>query len=129
MGQPAARVGDQVLQSGPHCHAPIHPAAPTPTPVPHPPMPLPIIPPGAVTVTIGGAPAARATDQTQPCLIPACVPGGPGIIAKGSATVTICGMPAARVGDSTTHAACVGPIPGPSGTITGPGCPTVLIGG
>lgn len=129
MGQPAARVGDEVLQSGPHCHAPIHPAALVPTPLPHPPMPLPIIPPGAATVTIAGQPAARATDQTQPCLIPACVPGGPGIIAKGSATVTICGLPAARIGDPTMHAACVGPIPGPSGTITGPGCPTVLIGG
>jgi len=129
MGQPAARVGDEVLQSGPHCHAPMHPAAPTPTPLPHPPMPLPIIPPCAVTVTIGGQPAARATDQTQPCLIPSCVPGGPGIIAKGSATVMICKMPAARVGDATTHPACVGPVPGPSGTIIGPGCPTVMIGG
>jgi uncharacterized Zn-binding protein involved in type VI secretion len=129
MGQPAARVGDTVEQEGPHCHAPIHPAAPVPTPVPHPPMPLAIIPPGCPTVTICGQPAARATDQTAPCTIPACVPGGPGIIAKGSATVMIGGMPAARIGDSTTHAACVGPIPGPSGTIIGPGAPTVLIGG
>ncbi|MDE2005792.1 MAG: PAAR domain-containing protein [Rhodospirillales bacterium] len=129
MGQPAARVSDKVLQSGPHCHAPIHPAALVPTPAPHPPMPLTIIPPCAVTVKIGGQPAARATDQTQPCMLPSCVPGGPGMIAKGSATVTICGLPAARVGDPTTHAACVGPVPGPSGTVTGPGCPTVLIGG
>ena len=29
----AARMGDQVLQDSPHCHAPIHPAAPTPTAV------------------------------------------------------------------------------------------------
>ncbi|HTW70702.1 MAG TPA: PAAR domain-containing protein [Acetobacteraceae bacterium] len=128
-GPPAARVGDKVEQSGPHCHAPMHPAALTPTPAPHPPMPLAIIPPCAVTVKIGGMPAARATDQTQPCTIPACLPGGPGIIDKGSTTVTICKLPAARVGDPTVHAECVGPIPGPSGTIIGPGCSTVTIGG
>ena len=40
MGQPAARVSDQVLQQAPHCHAPIHPAALVPTPVPHPALPL-----------------------------------------------------------------------------------------
>ena len=51
------------------------------------------------------------------------------MIAKGSATVTIGGLPAARVGDPTTHEACVGPIPGPAGTVTGPGAPTVMIGG
>ncbi|HSU06620.1 MAG TPA: PAAR domain-containing protein [Acetobacteraceae bacterium] len=128
MGLPAARIGDNVLQNGPHCHAPIHPAALVPTPVPHPPMPLPIIS-GSPNVMIGGQPAARATDQTQPCLIPACVPGGPGVIAKGSATVMINKMPAARLNDNTMHAACVGPIPGPTGMIIGPGCPTVLIGG
>ncbi len=128
MGQPAARVGDMVEQEEPHCHAPIHPPAPPPTPVPHPPLPLTIIPPCAVTVKIGGMPAARATDQTKPCTEP-CVPGGPAIIQKGSATVKICGLPAARVGDPTTHPSCVGPDPGPSGIITGPGCDSVLIGG
>jgi uncharacterized Zn-binding protein involved in type VI secretion len=128
MGQPAARISDQVLQSAPHCHAPIHPAALVPTPLPHPPMPLPILS-GAPTVMIGGMPAARLSDQTQPCLIPACVPGGPGIIAQGSATVMIGGMPAARAGDMTNHPACVGPIPGPIGQILPPCCPTVLIGG
>lgn len=128
MGQPAARIGDNVLQQSPHCHAPMHPAAPVPTPVPHPGMPLAIIK-GAPNVTIGGMPAARVTDQTAPCTIPVCVPGGPGMIAKGSATVTIGGLPAARLGDMTSHPACVGPIPGPTGSIIGPGCPTVLIGG
>jgi uncharacterized Zn-binding protein involved in type VI secretion len=126
---PAARSTDMVLQSAPHCHAPMHPPALVPTPAPHPPMPLPIIPPCCPTVMISGMPAARQTDMTQPCLIPACVPGGPGMIAMGSATVTIGGLPAARVGDPTTHDACVGPIPGPAGTITGPGAPTVMIGG
>ena len=125
---PAARIGDLVLQSGPHCHAPMHPPAPTPTPLPHPPMPLPIVK-GAPTVMIGSSPAARIADMTQPCLIPGCVPGGPGLIAMGSATVLIGGMPSARAGDMTQHAACVGPIPGPVGTILPPCCPTVIIGG
>lgn len=127
MGMPAARLGDYVLQLGPHCHAPIHPAAPVPTPVPHPPMPLPLIV-GAPTVLIGGMPAARVGDQTQPCLLAACVPGGPGVVLMGSVTVLIGGMPAARVGDQTLHAACVAPIPAPQGKIIPPGCPTVLIG-
>ncbi len=128
MGQPAARLGDKVLQSAPHCHAPIHPAALVPTPVPHPALPLTIIV-GAPTVLIGGQPAARVMDMTQPCLLPGCVPGGPGMIAKGSATVLIAGMPAARVGDMTSHLSCVAPIPSPTGQIIPPGCPTVLIGG
>ncbi len=128
MGQPAARIGDQVLQTAPHCHAPIHPAAPTPTPVPHPAMPLPIVK-GEPTVLIGGQPAARVTDTTAPCMLAACVPGGPGMIAKGSATVMIGGLPAARVGDMTSHASCAAPIPSPTGNIIPPGCPTVMIGG
>ena len=129
MGQPAARVGDQVLQTAPHCHAPIHPAAPVPAAVPHPALPLLIIPPGAPTVLIGGQPAARLGDMTQPCILPGCIPAGPGVIAKGSATVTICGQPAARVGDMTQHASCVAPIPSPTGNVMPPGCPTVMIGG
>lgn len=129
MGKPAARVGDKVLQTSPHCHSPMHPPAPSPTPSPHPPMFLPIIPPGSLNVKIGGMPAARATDQTQPCMIPVCVPGGPGMIAQGSATVMINKLPAARIGDQTVHAECVGPIPGPAGKITTLGCLTVMIGG
>ena len=127
MGLPAARAGDMVLQNGPHCHAPIHPAALVPTPMPHPPMPLAIVG-GAPTVLIGGQPAARMSDQTVPCLLPGCVPGGPGMISVASVTVKIAGLMAARVGDKTQHVACVGPIPGPMGAILPPGCPTVLIG-
>jgi uncharacterized Zn-binding protein involved in type VI secretion len=127
MGQPAARIGDKVIQTGPHCHAPMHPAAPVPTPLPHPPMPIPLLT-GSPNVVIGGMPAARLTDQTQPCLIPGCIPGGPGIVGKGSAGVKINGLPAARAGDLTQHAACVGPIPGPVGNVMPPCCPTVLIG-
>ena len=126
---PAARVGDMALQQAPHCHAPIHPAAPTPTPVPHPALPLPIMPPGCPTVMIGSMPAARATDMTKICTLAACVPGGPGMIAKGSMTVMIGSMPAARVGDLTAHMSCVAPIPSPTGTVQPPGCPTVMIGG
>lgn len=127
MGQPAARMGDQALQNGPHCHAPIHPAAPVPTPVPHPPLPVTIIK-GAPTVLIGNQPAARVTDTTTPCTTPPCVPAGPAMIAMGSTTVLIGGMPAARVNDPTLHASCVAPIPMPAGKILPPGCPTVLIG-
>ena len=125
----AARVTDLVLQAAPHCHAPIHPPAPTPTPLPHPALPLMIIPPGAPTCLIGGLPAARMGDMTAPCILPGCIPAGPGIITLGSLTVLIGGQPAARVGDMTSHPACVAPIPSPTGQILPPGCPTVMIGG
>jgi uncharacterized Zn-binding protein involved in type VI secretion len=126
---PAARMTDMVLQTAPHCHAPIHPAAPVPTPVPHPALPLPIMPPCAPTVMIGGLPAARATDMTKICTLIPCVPAGPGMIAKGSMTVLIGSLPAARVGDLTSHPTCVAPIPSPTGNIIPPGCVTVMIGG
>ncbi len=128
MGQPAARMGDSVVQDAPHCHAPIHPPAPVPTPVPHPPLPLQIAK-GAATVRIGGKPAARTSDTTLPCMLPGCVPAGPGIISKGSATVLIENLPAARLNDATAHSSCVAPIPAPTGKIQGPCCPTVRIGG
>lgn len=124
----AARLGDMILQDAPHCHAPIHPAAPVPTPAPHPAMPLAIIK-GQPNVLIGNMPAARVTDMSAPCTMPVCVPGGPGIIMKGSATVLIGNMPAARINDITSHPACVAPIPSLVGKILPPGCPTVLIGG
>jgi uncharacterized Zn-binding protein involved in type VI secretion len=126
---PAARLTDMVLQTAPHCHAPIHPAAPVPTPVPHPALPLPIMPPCAPTVMIGGLPAARATDMTKICTLIPCVPAGPGIITKGSLSVLIGSLPAARVGDMTSHPSCIAPIPSPVGNIIPPGCPTVMIGG
>jgi len=71
----------------------------------------PILPPGAVTVLIGGLPAA--------CLGDICVCAGPpDVIAVGSSTVMIGGRPAARMGDITAH----------GGSII-IGCPTVIIGG
>jgi len=129
LSPPAARVGDMVLQSAPHCHAPIHPPALVPTPVPHPGLPLAIIPPGAPTVLIGHMPAATVTSMTLPCMLPGCIPAGPGMIAMGSTTVLISALPAARVGDMTSHLSCVAPIPSPVGQVMPPGCVTVIIGG
>lgn len=100
MGKPAARVGDM------HICPMVTPGVP---PVPH--VGGPILPPGGVTVLIGGMPAACVGDM---CV---CV-GPPDTIALGSATVLIGGKPAARLGDMTAH----------GGTIT-VGLPTVLIGG
>ena len=70
----------------------------------------PILPPGAVTVLIGGMPAARVGDMAV------CV-GPPDVIILGSFTVLIGGQPAARLGDMTAHGGAI--------VI---GCPTVLIG-
>ncbi len=127
MGLPAARLGDMILQNGPHCHAPIHPPAPVPTPVPHPPLPLTIIK-GQPNVLIGNMPAARVTDMSTPCMLPGCIPNGPGMIAMGSFTTIIGMMPAARINDMTAHPGCVAVIPMPVGKILPPGCPTVMIG-
>jgi uncharacterized Zn-binding protein involved in type VI secretion len=71
-------------------------------------VPTPIIPPGALTVLIGGLPAARMGDTC-----------GVDAIIKGSATVLIGGLPAARIVDLTAS----------GGAVLPPGCPTVLIGG
>ena len=77
-------------------------------PVPH--VGGPILPPGGVTVLIGGLPAARVGDM---CV---CV-GPPDVIATGAFTVLIKGMPAAYLGSMTAHGGSV---------ILG--CPTVLVG-
>lgn len=60
----------------------------------------PILPPGAVTVLIGGSPAAKVGDM---CL---CT-GPPDSLIMGSATVMIEGSPAVRMGDSTAHGGTV----------------------
>jgi uncharacterized Zn-binding protein involved in type VI secretion len=77
-------------------------------PVPH--VGGPILPPGAVTVLIGGMPAARMGDQAT------CV-GPPDVIALGSFTVLTGGQPQARVTDISAH----------GGNIV-LGCFTVLVG-
>ena len=125
----AARVGDMMKQDAPHCHAPIHPPAPVPTPAPHPALPLAITGPGVPTVMIGKMPASVMNDMSAPCMLPSCVPNGPGMVAIGSTTVKIGKKPAARVDDLTKHTSCVAPIPSPVGKILPPGCPTVIIGG
>ena len=101
MGKPAATIGDM------HTCPMVTPGTP---PVPH--VGGPITGPGCLTVIIGGRPAAVMGDMAV------CV-GPPSTIAIGSATVLFGNKPAARVGDQTAH----------GGTITGPGVPTVLIGG
>ncbi|MGE3164083.1 MAG: PAAR domain-containing protein [Planctomycetota bacterium] len=124
----AARVGDKMKQDAPHCHAPIHPAAPTPTPVAHPALPLDIMPPGSTNVKIDKKAAARMTDKSKPCMLPSCVPAGPGMIAKASGTVKINMLGAARAGDMTSHPACAAPIPSPVGKILPPCSSTVKFG-
>ena len=126
---PAARFSDKVMHDNPHCHAPIHPAGPVPTPMPHPPIPIDIVLKCVPTVMINQLQAAVVTSLTKPCMMPSCIPGGPGMVAKGSATVMIGMLPAARMGDLVTFATCVGPIPGPTGKIIPPCSPTVMIGG
>jgi uncharacterized Zn-binding protein involved in type VI secretion len=71
----------------------------------------PVLPPGTVTVLIGGLPAACVSDMCT------CA-GPPDTIVQGSATVMIGGKPAARMGDATAH-----------GGMIILGCATVLIGG
>ena len=96
MGQPAARVGD------PH-------VCPMVTGVvPH--VGGPILPPGGITVMIGGMPAAVVGGM--------CVCAGPpDVLPLGSFTVMVCGTPSVRMGDMTAH----------GGTVV-MGLPTVLIG-
>src|SRR3954466_38743 len=89
MGQPAARVGDM------HVCPMVTPGVP---PIPH--VGGPILPPGGITVLIGGLPAARVGDMAV------CV-GPPDVIVLGSFTVLISGQPAARLGDLTAHGGAI----------------------
>jgi uncharacterized Zn-binding protein involved in type VI secretion len=82
MGQPAARIGD------------MHTCPMVTGIVPH--VGGPILPPCAVTVLIGGIPAARMTDLAT------CV-GPPDVIILTSFTVMTMGMLQARMGDMTVH--------------------------
>jgi uncharacterized Zn-binding protein involved in type VI secretion len=96
MGMPASRITD------------MHVCPMVTVLVPH--VGGPILPPGAVTVLIGGLPAARVGDMAV------CV-GPPDVIALGSFTVLTMGQPQARMGDMTAH----------GGAIV-LGLPTVLVG-
>ncbi len=95
MPMPAARVGD------------MHVCPMVTVLVPH--VDGPILPPGGLTVLIGGMPAARVGDMC------ACA-GPPDVIALGSFKVLIGGMPAAHLGSLTAH----------GGTVV-VGHPTVLV--
>src|SRR3954451_21567103 len=89
MGQPAARITDM------HACPMVTPAV---GPIPH--VGGPILPPGGITVLIGGLPAARVGDMAV------CV-GPPDVIVLGSFTVLISGQPAARLGDLTAHGGAI----------------------
>ena len=82
---PAARIGDM------HVCPMVTPGTP---PVPH--VGGPIAGPGAMTVLIGGMPAAKIGDSGV------CV-GPPDSIVMASTTVMVMGSPVARMGDSTAH--------------------------
>jgi uncharacterized Zn-binding protein involved in type VI secretion len=133
MGQPAAKLNDQVVATD--THIVIVPAGPAqvPTPLPHPFTG--IVSSGTVsTVRIGGQPAAvvgSSADNT-----PAHLPTPPGVtfqkppankatIQMGSATVKIGGKAAARNGD--TALTCNDPADAPLGKVVAAG--TVFIGG
>jgi uncharacterized Zn-binding protein involved in type VI secretion len=60
----------------------------------------PILPPGAITVMVGGMPAARVGD------LAVCV-GPPDVIVLGSFTTMFQGMPAAYMGSLTAHGGAV----------------------
>ncbi len=128
----AAVMGDMIKQTGTHCHAPIHPPAPTPTPMAHPGMPMPLILLVAPTVIISGRPAATKNTMTLPVgpCTAACLPLGMGKIKQGSGTVKIMGQDAGRKDAPTDHPTCKGPIPDTAGgKVMGPGVSTVIIGG
>jgi uncharacterized Zn-binding protein involved in type VI secretion len=86
MGMPAARIGD------------MHVCPMVTVLVPH--VGGPVLPPGGLTVLIGGMPAARVGDMAVCC-------GPPDVIALGSFTTLIAGMPAARLGDLTAHGGAI----------------------
>jgi uncharacterized Zn-binding protein involved in type VI secretion len=86
MGMPASRITD------------MHVCPMVTVLVPH--VGGPILPPGAVTVLIGGLPAARVGDMAV------CV-GPPDVIVLGSFTVLTMKMPQARIGDMTAHGGAI----------------------
>ena len=86
MGMPAARIGD------------MHVCPLVTVLVPH--VGGPVLPPGGITVLIGGMPAARVGDLAVCC-------GPPDVVALGSFTTLLGGMPAARLGDMTAHGGAI----------------------
>lgn len=133
MGQPAAKLNDQVMATDTHIVIVLAGPAQVPTPLPHPFTG--IVSGGTVSsVRVGGQPAAvvgSTADNTPPHL-----PTPPGVslqkppankstIQMGSATVKIGGKPAARNGD--TAMTCNDPADAPVGKVIAAG--TVFVGG
>ena len=131
MGQPAAKLGDQILATDTHIVMIPSPGGPVPTPLPHP-FTGQINDALSSDVNIDGQPAA--VQGSKAANMPAHIPqGGPfqsppsnqAEIMMGSATVLINGKPAARNGD--TAMTCNDPADLPVGTVLAVG--TVMIGG
>jgi uncharacterized Zn-binding protein involved in type VI secretion len=133
MGQPAAKMGDQILATDIHIILiPAPPGPPVPTPLPHPFVG--IIDSGCSTdvmiMSMGAAVVGSEATNTPPHI----PQGGPfqrpptnkGRIIRGSATVKINGKMAARLGD--TAMTCNDPADLPVGTVMGTAA-TVMIGG
>ncbi|MBV9407677.1 MAG: PAAR domain-containing protein [Candidatus Eremiobacteraeota bacterium] len=128
MGQPAAKLGDQIMAVDTHIIQPPGPVSPVP-------VPLPFV--GFIdgecssNVFINGLPAATlgSTATNVPPHIPPAgafvnPPTNKATIISGSATVMINNKPAARAGD--TALTCNDPAPLPVGTVVA--VSTVLIG-
>ena len=130
MGQPAAKMGDQIIATDIHIVMIPSPGGPVPTPLPHPFTG--IINAGCSNdVMIMGKPAA--TEGSQATNTPPHIPqGGPfqkppanmGTIKLGSMTVKINGKMAARTGDMAMT--CNDPADLPVGQVVA--VSTVLIG-
>lgn len=133
MGKPAARANDKVV--GSDVHVVMVPAGPSlvPTPLPHP-FSGPLVSSLAVTVRVGGTPAAVVGSVAQNA--PPHLPTPPGVsfqkppanqatVQNGSATVRFAGKPSARAGDPCLT--CNDPADAPVGSIVAAG--TVMVGG
>ncbi len=131
MGQPAAKMGDQIVATDIHIYLiPAAAGAPVPTPLP---SPFSGIINGSLStnVMIMGQPAATmgSTATNTPPHIPqggsfSKPPSNMGTIIIGSPTVLINNKPAARNGD--TALTCNDPVDLPVGTVVAVG--TVMIG-
>jgi uncharacterized Zn-binding protein involved in type VI secretion len=127
MGQPAAKLGDQVVAVDTHIVQPPGPVSPVPVPLPF----TGIITGGVSSnVFINGMPAATlgsTATNTPPHIPPAGAfvnpPTNQATIISGSPIVMINGKPAARAGD--TALTCNDPAPLPVGTVVA--VSTVLI--
>ena len=131
MGQPAAKLGDQVIATDTHIIMIPSPGGPVPTPLPH---PFTGMLDGSLSTDVNIEGKAAAVQGSTATNTPSHIPqGGPfqkpptnqGTIQLGSGTVFINGKAAARNGD--TALTCNDPADLPIGTVVAVG--TVLIGG